>query len=232
MGSVGAMTSSDDNRLSQESRRWALKASGQCVLVTSLLLVGCGSSKPPLYSVGGTVTGLKGSGLVLQSPGLPDAPLSTTENFLIANAVPTGFSYAATVKAQPVNPNQQCTIMGGSGSVQQSNVSNIVVTCVNTYTLSGTVSGLSLSRLTSGVLIQNNLGDDLSVNVNGMFTFATALPDRMPYSVTVKTQPLRPPETCVVMNGIGTLAGPVSGVSVQCRHDPGMSTKNYNFDTH
>ena len=134
------MTSSDDKRPSQENRRWALKASGQCVLVTILFLLGCGGSKPPLYSVGGTVTGLKGSGLVLQSPGLPDVPLSTTESFLIANAVPTGFSYAATVKVQPVNPTQQCTIVGGSGSVQQSNVSNIVVTCVNTYTLSGTVN--------------------------------------------------------------------------------------------
>ena len=221
MGSVGAMTSSDDNRPSQESRRWALKASGQCVLVTILFLLGCGGSKPPLYSVGGTVTGLKGSGLVLQSPGLPDVPLSTNESFLIANAVPTGFSYAATVKVQPVNPTQQCTIVGGSGSVQQSNVSNIVVTCVNTYTLSGTVSGLSLSRLTSGVLLQNNLGNDLIVNVNGVFTFATAVPDGMPYSVTVKTQPLTPPETCVVMNGSGTLAGPVSGISVQCQHNPG-----------
>ena len=98
------MTSSDDNRPSQESRRWALKASGRCVLVTILFLVGYGASKPPLYSVGGTVTGLKGSGLVLQSPGLPDVPLSTNESFLIANAVPTGFSYAATVKVQPVNP--------------------------------------------------------------------------------------------------------------------------------
>ena len=134
------MTSSDDNRPSQESRRWALKASGRCVLVTILFLVGCGASKPPLYSVGGTVTGLKGSGLVLQSPGLPDVPLSTTESFLIANAVPPGSATRRPSRCNRSTPTQQCTIVGGSGSVQQSNVSNIVVTCVNTYTLSGTVN--------------------------------------------------------------------------------------------
>ena len=52
------------------------------------------------------------------------------------------------------------------------------------YSVGGTVTGLSGS-----VVLQDNAGDDLTVNSNGPFKFATALANGAAYHVTVKTQP-------------------------------------------
>ena len=62
----------------------------------------------------------------------------------------------------------------------------MAVSCTNsaTYTVGGTVSGLS-----GTVVLQDNGGDNLSVSANGSFTFATALAGGAAYSVTVKTNP-------------------------------------------
>ncbi|HET6603748.1 MAG TPA: hypothetical protein VFG21_05965 [Xanthomonadaceae bacterium] len=50
----------------------------------------------------------------------------------------------------------------------------------------------------NSVVLQNNSGDDLTVNANGAFTFSTALADRSAYAVTVLTQPTTPNQTCTV----------------------------------
>ena len=42
---------------------------------------------PATYTVGGTVTGLTGSGLVLQNPGGADLPISASGAFTFANSV-------------------------------------------------------------------------------------------------------------------------------------------------
>lgn len=80
-----------------------------------------------------------------------------------------------------------------------------------TYTVGGTVSGLGVS----GLVLQNNGGDDTSVSADGTFTFAAALADGAAYSVTAKTQPSG--QTCTVANGSGTVAGGnVTNVAVTC----------------
>ena len=78
-------------------------------------------------------------------------------------------------------------------------------------TVGGTVSSLS----GSGLVLQNNGGDDLSISADGTFTFATAIADGASYAVTVKTEPTG--QTCAVDNGSGTVAGAnVTNVSVTC----------------
>jgi len=62
--------------------------------------------------------------------------------------------------------------------------------------------GGNISGLTGvGLILQNNGGDDLSISVNGSFTFATALADGTGYAVTVKTQPTDPIQKCSITNG-------------------------------
>jgi hypothetical protein len=79
-----------------------------------------------------------------------------------------------------------------------------------TYTIGGTISGLS-----GGVILQNNAGDNLSVSANGSFTFVTAILNSASYAVTVLTNPSG--QTCVVSSGSGTVSGSnVTGVSVTC----------------
>ncbi len=79
-----------------------------------------------------------------------------------------------------------------------------------TYTIGGTVSGLS-----GTLVLQNNGGDDLTITADGAFTFNTALADGSTYSVTILTSPVL--QNCTVTNGSGTINGAdVTDVSVNC----------------
>lgn len=81
------------------------------------------------------------------------------------------------------------------------------------YSISGTVSGLA----GSGLVLQNNGGDNLSISGNGAFSFATSLATGESYSVTVLTQPSSPAMTCVVTSGSGTVASSnITNVAVSC----------------
>ena len=114
-----------------------------------------------------------------------------------------------TVKTNPSG--QTCSVSGGTGTVASANVTNVAVTCTtNTYSVGGTVSGLS-----GTVVLQDNGGDDLSVSSNGAFTFATTLPTGAAYNVTVKTNPSG--QSCSVSGGTGTVASAnVTSVAVTC----------------
>src|SRR5438132_14401512 len=83
----------------------------------------------------------------------------------------------------------------------------------SSFAIGGTTSGLS-----GTVVLQNNGGDNLSISVNGGFTFAAALTNSSPYAVTVLAQPAG--QTCTVANGPGTVAGAnISNVTVTCAVD-------------
>ena len=81
-------------------------------------------------------------------------------------------------------------------------------------TIAGTVSGLS----GSGLRLQDNGGDTLSVAANGAFTFKSSVSSGTSYNVTVATQPTRPTQTCTVANGNGTANGSaIANVAVSCK---------------
>ncbi len=82
------------------------------------------------------------------------------------------------------------------------------------YTVGGTVTGLSGSSL----VLQDNLGDSLTVSASGAFTFPTALSLGSPYSVTVFTQPAG--QACLVTSGSGIIQGNVTSVQVSCTNLP------------
>jgi len=69
----------------------------------------------------------------------------------------------------------------------------------------------------SGLALQNNGGNNLTVSANGTFTFTTALATGAAYSVTVLTQPSNPTQVCTVTNGTGTVASAaITNVAVNC----------------
>ena len=106
-----------------------------------------------------------------------------------------------------------CTVTNGSGTVGTANITNVTVVCAAStgYTVSGTVTGLT----GSGLVLQNNGGDDLLVTAAGVFAFSTSLAAGVPCVVTVSAQPSAPPQKCVVTNGSGTVgAANVTGVTV------------------
>jgi hypothetical protein len=173
---------------------------------------------PPMtHTIGGNVGGLAGSGLVLQQSGGDNLPITTSGSFTFTTPVNDGAQYNVTVLVQPTSPNQTCVVVNGEGVVAGSNVTDVAVTCTTTdYTVGGSVSGL----VGSGLVLQQSGGDDLPITADGSFTFPTPLSDGSAFTVSVSAQPSNPPETCVVVNGDGTIAGAdVTDVTVTCSTD-------------
>jgi hypothetical protein len=160
------------------------------------------------FTLGGTVSGLSGT-VVLQQNGTEDLSINANGAFTFASLVAEGAAYNVTVLTEP--DTQTCSVTNGLGIMGASNVTNVGVTCsTNTFTLGGTVSGLSGS-----VVLQQNGTDHLSINANGAFTFATPVAEGDIYNVTVLTQPAS--QTCTVTNGSGIMgASNVTNVGVTC----------------
>jgi trimeric autotransporter adhesin len=176
---------------------------------------GGGDNPPPAqYTIGGTVSGLVGSGLALQNNGAGTLAVAANGAFTFPNAVTGATTYAVTVSAQPATPSQTCSVVNGSGTVSASSVSNVAVTCVtNSYSVGGTASGLAGSGLT----LMNNGGGALLLTANGAFTFASPVASGVAYDVTVATQPTNPSQTCTVGNGTGTISSSnIANVEVAC----------------
>jgi len=97
------------------------------------------------YTIGGTVSGLTGSGLVLQIVGNisdnrkpnivpfgPPLPIPANEHFTFDIVYPEGgfgFATGATVSHQPTSPSQICLIQNADIHIQAANVLDIEVDC-------------------------------------------------------------------------------------------------------
>jgi hypothetical protein len=166
-----------------------------------------------VFSIGGSVSGLRGSGLVLQNNGSDDLAIASDGRFTFPTKQASGTSYAATVRTQPSNPSQTCTIAQASGKVGSGDI-DIAVTCaVNTFAIGGTVTGL----LGTGLVLSNNGGDDLPVNADGTFKFNKEVASGAGYDVTVRSQPGNPTQACTVGSPSGTVGGSdITTVVVSC----------------
>ena len=173
--------------------------------------VSCSNLPPTTYTIGGTVSGLTGTGLVLQDNSGNNLAVSASGSFIFSTAVASGAAYSVTVLTQPTG--QSCTVTSGSGTAS-ANVTNVQVSCSNlpptTYTIGGTVSGLT----GTGLVLQDNGGNNLAVSASGSFTFSTAVDNGAAYSVTVLTQPTG--QSCTVTSGSGTASANVTNVQVTC----------------
>src|SRR5206468_3535659 len=112
------------------------------------------------FTVGGTVSGHNGTGLTLRLNGTTNLAVAGNGPYAFG-AIADGSAYSVAVFVQPLN--QSCTVANASGMLAGANVTNVTVTCVtNTFTIGGTVSGLS----GTGLVLQNNGGDNLTVLAN------------------------------------------------------------------
>jgi environmental stress-induced protein Ves len=173
------------------------------------------------YTIGGTISGLTGTGLVLQDNGTSNLTIAAgATTFTFTTQIPSGGTYAVTVFTQPTNPTQTCTVANGSGTAT-GNVTNVAVTCsTTTYTIGGTISGLT----GTGLVLQDNGTSNLTIAAGATsFTFTTQIPSGSTYNVTVLTQPTNPTETCTVTNGSGTATGNVTNVAVACTTSTGFT---------
>jgi hypothetical protein len=167
------------------------------------------------FAVGGNVTNLSGSGLVLLQGGAGDLPIAARGGFAFADPVASGASYAVTIKEQPTNPWQTCSVAAGSGTVASAPVSDVVVSCAtDAFPVGGSVSGLS-----SPGLVLGNGADEVTVVEDGNFELPPVASGSS-YSVVVMVQPEVPSQTCTVVDGTGVVSGAaVTGVTVTCANN-------------
>ena len=196
-----------------------------CLTLTAFVLASCsgvpggnsggGGGTGNTFSVSVTVTGLSGSGLVLQDNGADNLAISANGTFTFKTTVTT---YAVTVLTQPSNPAQNCLVTNGSGTAT-ANVTSVGVACATnavTATIGGTLSGLATG---ASVILQNNGGDALTLTANGPFTFKTPVTGPTDaYAVTVNAQPTTPNQICTVdpTTGSGIASANVTNVAVSC----------------
>jgi hypothetical protein len=196
------------------ARSSAFCFSALCIISLTLFACGggAGNNSATLLSLGGTVSGLAGTGLVLQNNGANNSPVTANGPFALSNPVARNSSYDVTVLTQPSNPAQVCTVANSSG-VATSNVTNLQIACTTTaYPIGGYVSGLT----GTGLVLQDNGGNNLPISANGPFMFTNSIDLGNPYAVTVLTQPSNPKQTCTISNGNGIANAPVSNIQVDC----------------
>jgi hypothetical protein len=166
------------------------------------------------FTIGGTVTGLSGTGLVLQDNGGDNLSVAKSGPFVFPTSV-TG-AYAVTIKTQPTNPTQSCVITSGSGTAT-ANVTSVAIACTTAAanaTIGVTVTGLPSTPGSTPLVLQNNGSDSLTISANGSYTFKNTVTGA--YAVTVETQPTGPNELCTVAKGSGVATANVTGIAVSC----------------
>lgn len=196
-------------------RRWS-----PCVLSCPVLLslAGCwldfGGDLPGSFPLGGSVSGLNASGLVLANGSDTLSVDSGATSFLMPTNVLAGTTYSLQVQTQPAG--MTCSVASGSGTMPAADMRNAVVTCsTNAYRLGGSVSGLT----TSGLVLANG-ADMLSVaSGSTSFTLPAPVASGSSYAVTVQTQPAG--QSCNVGNGSGQIGvADVTNVALSCTDQP------------
>jgi hypothetical protein len=133
------------------------------------------------YTVGGSVTGLTTSGLVLANGTDRLTVAANASSFTMHASVAYSSRYAVTVQTQPASAT--CAVVNGSNTMGAKPVTNIAVTCAPaTYTVGGSISGLGNVR---GLVLANG-SDTLSVSPNATsFTMPRRVVSGSNYNIVV-----------------------------------------------
>ena len=186
------------------------------IFVTATYLAGCGgntyggnNTTPVTYKVGGNVSGLaSGKSVTLLNNSGSSLTVTADGLFQFTNGVLTGNPYSVTVGTQPAG--QLCTSTNNSGIISGSDVSNVVVTCVNAYTVGGNVTGLN-----GTITLLNNGGDAKVISADGAFGFTIPMVEGSSYTVTIGTPPAG--QLCSLTHNSGTnISSNVADIAVTC----------------
>ncbi len=177
------------------------------------------------YAVGGSVSGLSGTVVLLNNDG---DELTLTENgdFAFSTEVAHGEAYAVTVKTQP--DDQSCEVSAGSGTVDAAVVSTVEISCANNpHVVGGSVTGLE----GESVVLQLNGGEELTVSADASFSFSSELYSGDVWEVTIAGQ--EGERFCTIENGVGTVSGAdISDIQVHCALYAFFGAYDFIYGTH
>jgi len=91
---------------------------------------------PGSYTVGGTVSGLNGPGLVLSlNLGSQRLAIEANGSFTFPLGIGDGAYYSVDVLSSPTSPSQKCRVKGAQDYISSNNVTNIQVSCTTQQTV-------------------------------------------------------------------------------------------------
>ena len=142
--------------------------------------------RPSTYTVGGTVTGLPATGLVLRNNGGDDLAVALERDLHLRHAAHQRQHLRGDGR-DPAHRDRPAPSRMARAPSAGANVTNVSVSCPRTrYTIGGTVSGLT----GTGLVLQN--GTSSAVTANGAFVFTTSVTSGGTYAVTVDRPAHRP----------------------------------------
>ena len=180
----------------------------------ALLMVACGggssggSGPPPAFTIGGTVSGLVGTGLVLSDNGGDALTVNASGAFTFATKITSGGAYNVTAAAPQ---GEACAVTGGAGTAA-ADVTSVTVSCNSAFSVGGSVSGL----VGQGLVLELSAFDSdqvLAVSGNGPFSFSPTANSGYRYVVNIKQQPHSPAQECMVGRGSYVTGGFLSNGS-------------------
>lgn len=171
------------------------------------------------YSIGFTVSGILGKGLEVAN-GSESILVEKDGTYTFKTKQLTQSTYNVSIKTKPKEPEQNCEVAGGQGTIVRGNVDTIRINCgsaINSKVkITGTISGLQ----GSGLQISNtsSAGNE-TINVNSTSFAFTSIPSGSTYSFAVATQPSNPSQTCTITaptNLSGTASFSDLSLTVNC----------------
>lgn len=185
------------------------KMGAAVILLAALSACGGGNSS---YSLSGTVNGLTATGLQITNGYESLTIPANATSFAFNGQLLETQAFSVLITTQPTN--QLCTVAAGSGYMPKGGYSGVQINCQNTYTIGGTITGLT----GSGLVLANG-ADSVTVAAPATsFTLNNRTVATAVYSVGVIQQPTNPAQTCTVNNGTGVVGnGNVTSINVACQ---------------
>ncbi len=178
--------------------------------VTPIVGMDCAVDSTLSYSLGGSVSGLITSGLVLSLDGSELMTIdANASNYTFANPILGSVSHTLAIESQPVG--QICSL-SKEWIWTITDVADANIICSRgPYSIGGYVAGLK----TPGLELQLNNSETMAVPADGHFTFDTLFSEGMNYKVSISRQPND--QVCSVHRAEGWgLSASVTDVIITC----------------
>lgn len=180
--------------------------------VTPMITMDCVADTTALYTIGGNISGLTGTGLVLKLDGRDSLAITASDtSYVFPNAQPDWTTHTVSIETQPAG--QICSVTNDSNWISGTNIGNADIICgPGPYTIGGYAAGVAAA----GLSLKLNNTEILDVPASGSFVFSSLFATDMDYSVKIVSHPSK--QQCNIVNSAGSnISSSISNIIVDCR---------------